>query len=549
MTYLKIIIPICIILIYIFYKKVFPVIINICNHKYNPDILETIDVMNKGLSRTDITHIYQSLYEDQINDYSNFIKKQILQISFIDLYNLYYDDSIMTRKRTESILANLIYGIYSFDNTNIIIPKSKNCIHMKKALNQLITYYTDTYVMFDDILDLHSNMLDSFNTTTIIHTNKNTNINTNINNEPFNFITNKIIIKSVNSDLSDLCKYIQLYNYLQVDKSFQVIDSNINDNNDLHGLRLFVYISEDMDIVELNNISVASSNVYQRKSAYSLDLDKINGIDVVDFLKYDKIKVYFPFDNLELQNIIKNLNYDNPIIIAQITSLYSTYNYNGTELNGSSRYHNYIDTISTASKHMYSKVTFRKEYLKLSKSIDVDYKYIYKDVYYHILSDAMKVFDFIKDSGLGMLKTIDIQLQDVMTMIAPQLILKYNELDLKPELKFKLIDPVCYPYSFHKIYKTISNDNIPHNNLLPRIRSIRSNVTAMNMLHRLGLVDLYMGVIHIDLDRNTHTYTNIANYPLYDSNIRIEFSSDSKYYVDSTKLRNILQTITKVKFI
>jgi hypothetical protein len=361
---------------------------------------------------------------------------------------------------------------------------------------------------------------------------------------PFNMIGKYIRFNTFSEDIRNLLKYTELYEALHRDRSFQIIDLQ-------DGLRLFVYVPNDLNLVELSSI-FSSMTESCRRSRMVCTHEEINNMRN----RFQRVKVFYPFNSSELEEIITYLDRTSlisanktPIVIAQIKYIFPTYDYNGIDLennldseqNMMSIYNSFIKKTPLILNRIYQRSTtdFTSEY---SRKISNN-NHEHFNAYDKVILDAAKVFDFIKDSGLTAINNIDIQLSNVMTIIAPQLASIYDRLDLCPTLKFKLEDPVCYPYSFHRIYQSIMNANANANandntdeKTYQHIQRIVSTPAMMNVLNGLSLMDLYVRAEHEDI--NIH--------PIYSERVRIDFSPDSELYIDRQRLIRILRIKSKV---
>ena len=465
-------------------------------------------------TKRDISIIYQGLYREQIARYSSLIKSHITNIKFMELFTVIYPDGIVTQSRMRAVIAYLVYGIsstYTGLKEEQIIPQTDTCIPIHKTLNQLARYFEQFYLTFDSTLNFHKIMENLIVDDAKVFTNKNMPTTTPM--IQYNNIENLIVHLPNKDIISNIRTYVRLLSSL-VDLGFEIVD--LNDRL----VRLFVYIPGEvaMTSTDINSI---------RRSA--IDIKSIN--EYAD----QKVLIYYPLDNDELDNIIHNMNRDirkgklgnSPIIIAQIRSIFPTYDYNGTDLElNDSLLLELIRVGPTIIKYV---ILNKSNELHYSEYYEYSEKYSHP--YQHILLDAISVFDFVKDSGLAKIGTIEIQLEKSMTIIAPSIMTEYENFDLYPVLKLKLIDPICYPYSFYRIYMMLKCNK-------KDILRIRQNPMMMSLLNDLNLVDLYAM-------KKTKTETEIS-HPIFSEFVKVILTHQSDNYVDSDQLQTILAMRSKV---
>lgn len=496
-----------IITISLFYSicKVYKYLIDIIDNMYRNQI-----AISNTSDKRDCSIIYQGLYSEQLLNYSKLIKPHLISVSFYDLFRLCYPDGLVTRSRIRAVIAYYVYGIPSIvkniHKSNIhnneeeqIVPKNDICVPINKTLNQLTKYFERIYLPFDSVIKFNMTMENLLVEKAKVFDRR---LDMIINSMSYyNQIRCFTLYDSTSIVLENIKTYIRLYSDL-VDKGFEIVD--LRDCS----VRLFIYIPhDDYSLLSLGTDSI----LMMRRSAIKSEISDLN---VRNFDR--RIKVYYPLDNQELEDIITYINSDkyqfkkNPIIITQIRSIFSTYDYDGRDLENLD-ISNFLQWSSTAIKYFIDTLIWTDTSLNNSDH-----------PYHQVIHDSMKVFDFIKDSGLATFGTIDVQLEKSMTILAPMLITSYDRLDLYPILKLKLIDPICYPYSFYQIYKTIKNDSDKN------IIRIKRNSIMMNLLNELNLIDIYV-------DNNGESY-----HPIFSDRVRIFLTSTADKYVNVEQLRSVL---------
>jgi hypothetical protein len=512
-------IPILIIttIIFVVFWKAFTIITSYLNSLYVQRVKSRIigysTSQDRKLSR-DCTSLYQGLYRDQVQRYSNMIKSHITCISFYEYFKTAYPDGLVTHSRIRGAMAYLVYGVPSLykiiDNAipmeEQIVPKGDTCIPIHKTLNQITRYFEHSYIKFDPTLEFHRTMESIIVDRAGIF---NRRVTPNL--PPiryYNRILDRIQYDTIYLTFQKIRKYISLYSDL-TDRGFEVIDLNNR------SVRLFVRVPPELNLDYLTSITTADTLTY-RRSATEMS-------DHRDQYSAHKIRVYYPLDNLELEDIIRSFKDHDPhlrypIVITQINSIFPSYNYKGMDIERS-RYFgsDLIRNSPTMISHYIQTMTDRSV-----QSCDHRYR--------DLISDAMGVFDLIKDSGLLGFGTIDIQLGGVMTILGPPMMVRYDRLDLSPTLRIKLIDPICYPYSFHRIYDSLCSDKADDEN----ITRIRSNPMMMSILNELNLIDLY-----VDNDDET-------SHPIFSERVRIYCTAHSEISVDTDLLTNILTMRSRV---
>lgn len=541
---------------------------DISNKINKVDRIDRIDRKN----RIDRKISYESVDLTKIVSYTSFIKTQILDIDFCELYKTYYGDLLMRKDKVEFLLGHFMYGITISDKK--IIPRSENYIPIMKTINQISKYYSSSYIMLDstikfidtvkDICDKYK-IYDKYLSDEKIISDENDSIKKNniFFNDMSDYIAENIYNMSYKKYIIDISKYVDIYDRL-CKTGFQVIDLNNSDFGS--DVRLFTYIPTDLDMEAISsidnsdtmsNISTYSTNVSRIDSIYSnrRSFKLISEISEKDDSTYHynhyetlykRIKIFYPMDEKEVEEILLYLDETEilrknktPVIMVQIKKIFDTYEYNGPAINKK------IDIVYTYFKKYVSKSdTFRK----------------IKSTYYaEVVEDAVKVFDFIKDSGMARLNTIDIHLTKIMTVLAPQIITKYENYDLKPEINFTLVDPMCYLFCFHKIYDSIKNF---HNTKDDYVTRVKNNKNVMMMLDKLLIWDMYLPQDSLDhsLDHNLispnlktkkHSTKNNSTkkHPMMTENIRIRFTKDMLDKNNSNeRFMNIMKTISKIRF-
>jgi hypothetical protein len=509
-------------------RKAYIVIIDRLNAAY-ADIIRA-RISNKFSDSRDCTSIYQGLYLDQVSRYSSMIKHHLKYLQFLELFRSCYPDGILTHSRIRAVVAYLVYGVPSTHSTTTqreeqIVPQGNTCIPIHKTLNQLTRYFESIYMTFDSTLDFHRLM----ETIIVDRTNMFSFNKMAIDTVPiryFNRIRHLIDYDTIDQTIQKIRTYIKLYSDLR-SRNFEVIDLNEQ------RVRLFVYTPKELNLEYLSTNSMAD-----RRSMTTLGEQRE--------LSNRRIKIYYPVDLYELESIIETIDLtllsskenDTPIVITQIESIFPTYNYNGSDLNifDKSSTVTLVRGVPSIYRYFYDMFLNDNGWNFTSQLNRTDGQDIDKNLKIHpyssVVSDAVRVFDLIKDSGLISFGTIDIRLQGPMTILAPQIMVLYDRLDLYPNLKFKLIDPICYPYSFHRIYDSIRNDSDSDS----QISRIKNNPMMMEVLNELSLIDIF-----VDSDEKSH--------PIFSDRIRIHIFSDpncTDIYTDSEYLKRVLCLRSKV---
>ena len=378
----------------------------------------------------DRTLMYQRVYANEVASYSDLMKRHLVHMRFLELFELCYPDKIITLSRIRNVLLYVIYGITDIKT----IPNDDICIPIQKTLHKFTKYYSNIYIPFDDMIHFVETMDVILTDKMKLFDSKIGKINNSM--TLYNKISQYAINKCENAE-----SYMKLYDTL-CQNSFECVDMN-NGNDDTIRLRLFVRIP-----------------------TYHCD---------------NRIKVYVPIDSNELEDIIESFEtnriFNCPIIIAQIVKIFPTHNYDGIAI-GSDTESMAGSIVKSIAKSIAQNAMSTNSNFKINTITSEESPSPYEDV----IQTLMLIFDFIKDLD-SKVNIIDVQLKRGMTIFAPKLSTSYEKITMnetnainamKPILKFKLIDPMCYPYSFHKIYKFV-RDN------LECVTNIRKNPYMMKV--------------------------------------------------------------------
>lgn len=308
--------------------------------------------------------------------------------------------------------------------------------------------------------------------------------------------------------------------YVMLDETDDTVITPFNDISEYTIPRsIYVDCADLIEYVKIYNTLQESFEVIDIDDRVRLFVS----MDLAGITNEDNLHIYYPYDNGELKQIAKltsSVNSTSAMMhtcIVQIRSVYPWYYYDGS------------NSVIASAKYVAHKI---------KSGFDNDDSR--KDVYYDMVCDAEKVFGFIRDAEIA--PKIEVHMQRCMTVLAPQIYLRHSQYY---DLKFRLVDPLCYPHSYYRLYMSLRNDNLYR---------IRSNTFMMNVLHRLGLIDMYLGPVTMgrDADATTNPVTNESIVTtgieyFYTSKIRIILTADSHKYLDSKLLYNVLSTMTRVR--
>jgi len=96
-----------------------------------------MDKLNKDTSMFMSSSI---IYSNNLDSYSTFIKKHLMNDLFFSIFTSYYPDQIVTKERISTVIKKYVFGL----DDHIEIPLSATTVH--KTINQLTTKISKVYI-------------------------------------------------------------------------------------------------------------------------------------------------------------------------------------------------------------------------------------------------------------------------------------------------------------------------------------------------------------------------------------------------------------------
>lgn len=422
------------------------------------------------LNSLDTTH---DAFFTQLHTYVCFMVRNMLNDNLYSLYLAYYPNGIIKRKHVKEFVYAYLFGkhtnivkIIKSINTPFLGEENKGAI--QNNMNHPEIYQIKTSIV-DKIKKINNRFIDDFIVLDDYYISDTDNTNTD------------------NIDISDFSHNIQSYNI-----PLQDIPTYSNVSHNTVMIRDMTRDTEDTEDTENTKITKWNDilELVKKRTVYDIMRDMMN------YRTFKKQMMMLEYNYLDVTSDIRIWEKLSPFDEKKYVNMI------------------FVDM-------MYDMIDINRMIIKNPKNTSIIFIEIkgftyYSEFFDYLTFDMFNKYNIITDIVIDISKVINLYksytkiltLCDTTTILSPHIITHYGELFEN----ITLINPMCYPYSFHKYFDIMKNR---HN-----------NTNYINMINNISMFDIYMN--------NPQNTTN----SIYDKKIIIIYDShDEKIdYNDTVKM-------------
>lgn len=427
--------------------------------------------------------LFSEMYENEMKNYSFFMKKHMINDNFFDIFMAYYPDGAMNTRRIKNVIRKYVYNLDPLNDIKIETSVSKDAqlaMNLPKHLLKILPKINEERDKeFSSDVPL---------TATSVH-------------KTINFLAKKFeniyIITNKNQYNDKLKKNINT-----PDLSY-FIDSNINDWSDLSDVVTYKnFLCYAIDFARYMKFSISMRCIGYHYHDVSPDIRVWEKLVPGSTKDLAKGLTKGPMNQEEQELLSKNEHPVHNVVIIDdearqsIMTNYHRYdtadNIVYVEIKGFSNYSDFFDIITCDTFNKYS-------------SID------------EITKQFVNVFKLFGISKLNLFASRE------STIMIPFLLNYYHE----KLNKIIVINPIYYPYSFHVFYKSIHNKKL----------SVHLKPNLIRMFNKLSLMDIYF-------DKNT---SDKKFNRLYSRDVNVDFDKNAELYTMHENLAIVLDMYSHIE--